>query len=141
MMPAASAIAMAGRTLDVMRRCVCGVAAVWPLHAQADCIQLDHADTLEWSQGHTSGIALADHREVETASYDSDLYGFLVRGESGNCLKTVFADHASIADSCRDSVSGQIHTVLHTSAGQHSDVEIWSADPATGEPVRKYSEG
>lgn len=118
------------------------------VHAQANgdaCIRLDYADTLTWRRfqsdvGIASAITLADHTDAGSAA-GAELYGFLVRGESGNCLKTVFADSASIADSCRDSVSGRIHTVLHTSAGQHSDVQIWSADPATGEPVWEYSEG
>ena len=105
----------------------------------------DYAGTLAWhrSQSEAGGISdimLADHTDIESPA-GTDLYGFLVHSGGSDCLKRVFADHASIVDTCRDAVSGQVHSVIHLGSGQYSDVEIWSVDPTTGEPVRAYSEG
>ena len=106
------------------------------------CIQLDFSETLAWDEiqndaGITSEISLINLSRIPP--YDRD--GILVRGKSESCLKWFSADAASVVDTCRDSESGQIHSVIRKSAGQYSDVQIWSVDPATSELVQEYEEG
>ena len=42
------------------------------LYAQEDCIQLDYADALDWFGVSMSEVGLTEHRDIETAAYDSD---------------------------------------------------------------------
>ena len=112
-----------------------------PLQAQEDCIQLHYADTLNWSDENGSEIMLAAHKDLEIPSYSTELYGFLVRGVSSDCQKHFFADHASIVDICRDASSGKVYTVVHSGAGQHYDIRIWSVNLETGHPMEEYVEG
>ena len=105
------------------------------LHAQEDCIQLDYADTLDWFGRHGSELMLADHTDMVTPPPSDDFYGFLVRGASSDCLKRFFADYADIEDTCRDMESGRVYTILHSGAGQHFEIRIWSFDP---EQVTRY---
>ena len=50
------------------------------------------------------------------------------------------ADTAWFMTVCRDAKSGRDHAVLHWSAGQYHAVEVWAADPETGNPERLYDE-
>ncbi len=114
-----------------------------PAQAEGGCIRLDHAETLAWSRGEggaASGITLADHADAERPSHE-DLHGFLVRGTGSDCLKRITEDYASVVETCRDALSGQVHSVIHAGSGQYSVLQIWSVDSETGEPVREYSEG
>ncbi len=89
-----------------MKRVSCLMAAgVFPflvpfcVQAGEGCIRdLGYADTLEWHSfqsggGLVSGISIADHTQrldvIENAV--EDLYGFLVRGGAGGCLRRIFA--------------------------------------------------
>ncbi len=45
-----------------------------------------------------------------------------------------------LAGICRDAETGRDHAMMHASAGQHSDIQVWTADPATGSPLMLYSE-
>ena len=66
---------------------------------------------------------------------------YFVRSPGRPCLGRIEADRAAIVNACRDLATGRVHTVIHTQSGaSFSAVEIWSADPATGNPARDYAE-
>ena len=119
-----------------------------PLIDGRGCIRQDYAEKralfraekLAWFRGKggaLSEIMLADNTDESS----SDLYGFLVRGTGSDCMKWIAADHASIVETCRDALSGQVHSVIHSGLGQYSDVQVWSVDSATGIPQQEYTEG
>ena len=145
MICAAKVIAMVRKALYRERAAAFATAALLllssPLHAQEDCIQLDYADTLDWSGMHPSELMLANHTYMVTRPPSDDFYGFLVRGAGSDCLKQIFADYASIVDTCQDIVSDRVYTILKSGAGQHFDIHIWSVDPETDDPVQEYVEG
>ena len=66
--------------------------------------------------------------------------GCRIRHEGGRLPGRIDADGARFVTVCRDAASGRDHAVLHRSAGQHHDVEVWAADPETGNPERLYDE-
>ena len=68
--------------------------------------------------------------------------GCRIRHEGGRLpgKPVVDADVARFVTVCRDAASGRDHAVLHRGAGQHYDVEVWAADPETGNPERLYDE-
>ena len=145
MICAAKVIAMVRKALYRERAAAFATAALLllsgPLHAQEDCIQLDYTDTLDWFGRHGSELMLADHTDMVTPPPSDDFYGFLVRGASSDCLKRFFADYADIEDTCRDMESGRVYTILHSGAGQHFEIRIWSFDPETGDPIQEYVDG
>ena len=66
--------------------------------------------------------------------------GCRIRHEGGRLPGKVSAGGARFVTVCRDAASGRDHAVLHWSSGQHHAVEVWAADPATGNPERFYDE-
>ena len=66
--------------------------------------------------------------------------GCRIRHEGGRLPGKIRADAARFVTVCRDAASGRDHAVLHWSAGQHHAVEVWAADPETGNPERLYDE-
>ena len=67
--------------------------------------------------------------------------GCTVRHEGGDAVNVGnIWTGAHLAGVCRDSETGRDHAILHASAGQHSDVQIWAVDPATGSAVMLHSE-
>ena len=47
---------------------------------------------------------------------------------------------AHFAGVCRDAETGRDHAILHASAGQHSDIQVWAVDPSTGSAAMRHSE-
>ena len=48
--------------------------------------------------------------------------------------------YASYVLACRDPATGLDQVVIHVAAGQQHAIQVWSAEPATGTPVRLYKE-
>ena len=67
-------------------------------------------------------------------------YGCRIRHEGGWLPGKVAADAAWFVTVCRDAASGRDHAVLRWGSGQHHAVEVWAADPETGNPERFYDE-
>ena len=67
--------------------------------------------------------------------------GYFVHVEGGRCLGRIGHHFARIVDTCRHPVSDRTHTLIYTQSGAYLGyIEIWSADSASGNPVRDYVE-
>ena len=67
--------------------------------------------------------------------------GHWVRSEAGTCLGWTRHCLVRFVTTCRHPVSGRDHALLYAISGAYlSYAEIWSVDPATGNPVRDYDE-
>ena len=47
---------------------------------------------------------------------------------------------AYLAGVCRDAETGRDHAMVHASAGQHSDIQVWAVDSTFGPPLMRHSE-
>ena len=77
----------------------------------------------------------------ERAEGDPGYPGHWVRSEGGTCLGRNRHSIVRFVTTCRHPVSGRDHALLYAQSGAYlSYAEIWSVDPATGNPVRDYFE-
>jgi len=116
------------------------------LLAAGACMALPYADMLEWrGSGGAAGrsdLMVADHESGGVQPGTDGFEGYLLRESGSGCVTPMLDyDHVYMVDTCLDSASGSIHSVLLAGAGQYSDLHVWSAGPATGNPVRHYIEG
>ncbi|MXW48145.1 MAG: hypothetical protein F4Z97_05880 [Gammaproteobacteria bacterium] len=67
--------------------------------------------------------------------------GYFIGAESGRCLGRINHHFARIAHVCRHPVSDRVHILIYALNGDSPHyIEIWSTDPASGNPVRDYFE-
>ncbi len=67
--------------------------------------------------------------------------GHFLHAEGGRCLGRIEHLIARIVNTCRHPVSGRSHWLIYTQSGAYLGyIEIWSVDPASGNPVRDYVE-
>ena len=77
----------------------------------------------------------------ERAEGDPGYPGHWVRSEGGTCLGRNRHSIVRFVTTCRHPVSGRDHTLIYAQSGAYlSYAEIWSVDPATGNPMRDYFE-
>ncbi len=116
----------------------CASTPAWPY--EAECRYDIEPGTLDWrplaepqTQGRP-GLLLSELVEGTPP-------GYFVRSEAGSCLGRIDRTILEFVGTCRHPESGRDHTLIHTVGGAYmSDVEIWSVDPVTKNPVRDYFE-
>ena len=64
----------------------------------------------------------------------------VLQHEDGPIAQAGGFDGGGIAGVCRDSVTGLDHALVHTVAGQYTEIQFWSVDPVSGEVKRAYEE-
>lgn len=67
--------------------------------------------------------------------------GYFVHAEYGSCLGRIDHHFARIEDACRYPVTDRLHILIYARTGDSPHyIEIWSVDPASGNPVRDHFE-
>lgn len=67
--------------------------------------------------------------------------GYFIHAEGGRCLGRIDHHFARIAHVCRHPVSDRAHILIYARTGDSPHyIEVWSVDPASGNPVRDYFE-
>lgn len=67
--------------------------------------------------------------------------GYFIHTKGGRCLGRINHHFARIAHACRHPVSDRAHILIYARTGDSPHyIEVWSVDPASGNPVRDYFE-
>ena len=113
--------------------------------AAVSCLDLQEETS---ASGFFTGTALGQKTRlvlegnVKIPEYNMGLPGCVLRFEGGDAAGLGDLDGATIVGICRDASTGRDHAVVHSSAGQYHDIQVWAAGPgpAAGPPLMLYSE-
>ena len=105
----------------------------------AECRYDIAPDTLTW-RAFAQGETQDQPRLFFSERVEGDP-GYFVRSEGGRCLGRIERNILEFVNTCRHPVSGRNHTLIYAQSGAYlAFVQVWSVDPATGNPVRDYDE-